>query len=400
MGLRDILFGRRKYQPRLEGYWQTLSGYSPVFTSWDGELYESELCRAAIDCLARNSAKLKPTFQGTAHSKMRTRLKVEPNPFQSWYQYLYQLRTILEAQNNAFILPVYDDDGVEVIGFFPVLPSNCELREADDGEPWLRYTFMDGMQGALPLDECGILSKHQYKDMLFGSSNQALRPTLEVIHSQNQGINEGVKNSATFRFLAKVNNFSKPEDLAKERKRFNEKNLQGESGGILLFPNTYSEIRQIEQKPYTMDADLQRLIQQNVYTYFGVNEDVLQNKCIGDAWDAFYEGAVEPFAIQASEVHSHMVFSDREISGSDNQILFTSNRLQYMSSRDKLNLGVLMMDRGAFNADEARELFNLSPLPDGKGKQYKIRGEYKDADGTPGSKDPAEEEINHALQAE
>ena len=224
------------------------------------------------------------------------------------------------------------------------------------------------------------MTRHQYKDDLFGSSNSALSATLDLVNMQRQGIREGIKNGATFRFMAKVTNFTKPEDLAKERKRFNSENLRGESGGLLLFPSTYGDIKQIDQKPFTVDADQMKLINTNVFNYFGVNEEVLQNKCYGDAWSAFYEGGVETFAIQASEVHTGMAFTGRERS-QGNKIMFTSNRLQYMTNSDKLNMAAMMVDRGVWNRDEARAVFNMPPLPNGEGQAYIIRGEYKDADG-------------------
>lgn len=379
MGLIDALFGRLR-QPRLGNFWQTVTGYSPVFTTWDGQMYESELVRAAIDALARHSGKLEVTVSGAANPRLRVRLRAQPNPFMSWYQYLYRVRTILECQNNCFIVPVYAPDGEGIDGFFPALPSSCEVREAEDGEPWLRYQFMSGVQAAIPLDECGIMTRHQYKDDLFGSSNSALSATLDLVNMQRQGIREGIKNGATFRFMAKVANFTKPEDLAKERKRFNADNLRGESGGLLLFPSTYGDIKQIDQKPFTVDADQMKLINTNVFNYFGVNEEVLQNKCYGDAWSAFYEGGVETFAIQASEVHTGMAFTGRERS-QGNKIMFTSNRLQYMTNSDKLNMAAMMVDRGVWNRDEARAVFNMPPLPNGEGQAYIIRGEYKDADG-------------------
>ena len=251
MGLIDALFGRLR-QPRLGNFWQTVTGYSPVFTTWDGQMYESELVRAAIDALARHSGKLEVTVSGAANPRLRVRLRAQPNPFMSWYQYLYRVRTILECQNNCFIVPVYAPDGEGIDGFFPALPSSCEVREAEDGEPWLRYQFMSGVQAAIPLDECGIMTRHQYKDDLFGSSNSALSATLDLVNMQRQGIREGIKNGATFRFMAKVTNFTKPEDLAKERKRFNSENLRGESGGLLLFPSTYGDIKQTKSPlPWT-----------------------------------------------------------------------------------------------------------------------------------------------------
>ena len=376
MGLFDTLFGKGRRQPQDGGFWKTLSAYTPAFTSWDGSMYESDLCRAAIDALARHSAKLEPTVNGSGQPRLRSRLKAQPNPFMTWSQFLYRTRTILEIQNNCFIVPVYDMTGQEIEGYFPVLPSRCELVDVS-GDPWLRYTFLGGLTAALPFDECGLLTRHQYQDDFFGDANTALGATLNLIHMQQQGIQEGIKNGATFRFLARVNNFSKPEDLAKERRRFNEKNLQGESGGILLFPNTYTDIKQIEQKPYTVDADQMKLIQQNVYNYFGVNEDVLQNKAYGDAWSAFYEGAVEPFAIQLSETLTAMTYTSGERSR-DNKIFFTSNRLQYMTNADKLNVSAQLVDRGVFSRNDARAVWNLPPIEGGDA--YVIRGEYMSAD--------------------
>ena len=126
-----------------------------------------------------------------------------------------------------------------------------------------------------------------------------------------------------------------------------------------------------------MDADQQALIKQNVFDYFAVNEDVIQNKTFGDAWLAFYEGAVEWFAIQLSEVLTKMLFSERERQFG-NRIWFTSNRLQYMSNADKLNAISTFADRGLMTRNELREIMNLSPLPDEIGNQIPARGEYYD----------------------
>ena len=295
VGLLSKLFNRPMKSGTPEGFFKTLTAYAPAFTSWGGSLYESELVRAAIHARATHISKLQVVINGSAKPKLQTKLKAGPNEWQTWGQFLYRLSTILDIQNTAFVVPVLDWMG-EVSGFFPVLPSRCEIIQYS-GEPWLRYEFIGGDHAAIELQSCGIMTKFQYSDDFFGEDNRALAPTMDLVSIQNQGIAEGVKSAATFRFMAKVNNFSKPEDLAKERQRFTRENLQGE-GGVLLFPNTYSEIQQIKSTPFVVDAEQMDAINQNVYSYFGVNADVLQNKAYGDAWSAFYEGAIEPFAIQ------------------------------------------------------------------------------------------------------
>lgn len=377
MGLFEKIFGKR---PRPvgtpEGFFKMLNGYTPTFTSWDGKLYESELVRSVIHAKAVHVSKLSISVNGSGNPVLQTRLQYGPNGWQTWGQFLYRLSTILDMQNNAFIVPVLGDAD-RITGFFPLLPSCCTIEQYD-GEPWLRYSFSDGSTASIEYSKCGIMTKHQYENDFIGSYNDALLNTMELINVQHQGIAEAVKSSATYRFMAKVTNFTKPEDLAKERKRFNQENLQREGGGLLLFPNSYNEIQQIKSAPFVVDADQMQLIRTNIFDYFGINEDILQNKAYGDAWSAFYEGAIEPFAIQLTDVLTKMAFSPNE-RAHGSYIMATANRLQYMSNTDKLNVSAQMADRGLMCLDEIREIWNLPPIPDGKGKVFICRGEYKQA---------------------
>lgn len=373
MGLFDKIFKRPEPGGQPQGIFQTLTAYTPVFTSWGGKLYESELIRAAINARATHISKLSVEIKGSAQPKLKTKLKSGPNEWQTWGQFLYRLSTILDVNNTAFIVPVMNDY-MEVSGIFPVLPSQCEIVQYNN-EPWLRYQFGTGQYASIEMKRCGVMTKFQYEDDFFGSDNSAINPTMELINIQNQGISEAVKSAATFRFMAKMNNFVKTEDLAKERQRFTRENLENGGGGVLLFPNTYSEIKQIESKPFVVDAEQMKMIQTNVYNYFGVNEDILQNKAFGDAWAAFYEGAIEQFSIQFSEVVTKMLFTERERAAGA-FVMATANRLQYMSGKEKLSYATIMGDRGFVMIDEIREVFNLPPLPNGMGQRLPVRGEY------------------------
>lgn len=369
---------------------QTLTAYQPVFTNWGGAIYESEIVRAAIDARARHISKLRVETVGTANPSLQSKLKQGPNQWQTWSQFLYRASTILDVTNNCFIVPVFDER-MTITGMFPVLPTMCTLVEYK-GEIWVRYQFSNGLVGAVEFRKCAILTKHQYRDDFFGSSNLPLHETMQLIHIQNQGIEEAVKNTSTFRFMAQLSNFAKPDDLKKESERFVKENFatEAKSGGFLLFPNTYKDIKQIDVKPYTVDADQMEQIRQNVYNYFGVNEDVLQNKAFGDAWSAFYEGAVEPFAIQFSEAVTKAMFSERE-RAQGSEIIATSNRLQYMSNADKLNVSSQLLDRGIFSINDVRDIWNL-PHVEG-GDERIIRGEYYSAtEKINGGTDNADEE--------
>ena len=379
MGLFDIFLKNRpkKAENEKQSTFKMLDGYTPKFTTWGGEIYESELIRSAINARATHISKLRVDLQGSARPALQSKLLKAPNQFQTWSQFLYRVSTILDVHNTAFIVPVYDKYG-EPSGIFCPLPHKTEIVQYGT-KPYLVYTFGWNERAAIELEYCGILTKFQYKSDFFGESNHSLFPTMDLIHIQNQGIEEGVKSAATYRFWAQVNNFSKADDLAKERQRFSEENFSkdAQGGGLLLFPNTYQNINQVKSDPFVVQADEMKLIKDNVYQYFMVNEDVLTNKAFGDAWSAFYEGAIEPFAIQFSEVLTKMLFTLRE-QGNGNRLMLTANRLQYMSNKDKLDVSSQLLDRGIISINDAREIWNMPPVDGGDVRI--IRGEYWNAD--------------------
>lgn len=376
MGLFDKIFGRRPDpKGKYEGVFQMLNGYTPRFTSRNGGVYESELIRAAINARATQISKLHVETFGSAKPALRNKLKHGPNEFQTWSQFLYRLSTILDVHNTAFITPIWDEFG-QPSGVYTPLPSRCEIVQYGD-VPYLRYEFTNGDKASVELSYCGVMTKYQYRSDFFGETNDAIYPTMDLIHIQNQGIEEGVKSAATYRFMAQLSNFAKPEDLKKERVRWTKENLAADAngGGLLLFPNTYANVKQIDVKPWVVDAAQMDAIKDNVFLYFGINEDVITNKAYGDSWAAFYEGAIEPFAVQFSEVMTKMLFTLREQS-QGSYVMATANRLQYMSNADKLAVAEKMADRGLMTRNELREIFNLPPLDDEIGNTIPARGEY------------------------
>ena len=84
---------------------------------------------------------------------------------------------------------------------------------------------------------------------------------------------------------------------------------------------------------------------------------------------------IEPFAIQFSETVTAAAFTETEIQHGS-FVMLTANRLQYMSTAEKLSVSAQLADRGIMNRDEIREIWNLTPIPNGAGQAYTIRGEY------------------------
>jgi phage portal protein BeeE len=136
-----------------------------------------------------------------------------------------------------------------------------------------------------------------------------------------------------------------------------------------------SDYKELHVDNTTFDAAQMQLARDNVYKYFGVSEKLINGTYDESEFIAFYESVIEQFAIQFSETMTAAAFTETEIQRGS-YIMLTANRLQYLSTTEKLNVSAQMADRGIMNRDEIREIWNLPPIPDGAGQAYTIRGEY------------------------
>ena len=378
MGLFDSIKKKEKIENKVNSYFQTMNAYTPSFTTFEGSIYEMELTRAAIHSFATHCSKLKPEVNGSGNQTFARMLQYKPNPLMDTKKYLYRLATSYMVDNTAMIAPLYDRSYENIVGFYPLATPKVRIQEAE-GIKYIRYEFEPGNFGVFRLDDAGIMNQFQYKNEIFGESNACLYPTMELINTNNQGIVEGVKSSATLRFLAKIAQTLRPDDLEKERKRFVESNFNSSNaGGVMLIDAKYEDVKQLQTNQYTIDSAQMSQIKENVFNYFGTNEDILQNKFTSDQWGAYYEGKLEPFAIEASLVHTNMKFTMHEIAFGNN-IIFTANRLQYASNKEKLDIVTQLFDRGFLTHNQGLEVFNMSSIGAEGEKRY-IRKEYGLAD--------------------
>ena len=165
MGLLEILFPKKKEIALANTTFKMLNGYTPVFHTWSGKIYESQFVRSAIDSRARHIMKLAIRVTGGTKSELITSLKKKPNSFMTWSQFLYRVSTILDVQNNAFILPLRNKYG-DITGIYPICPREWELVMTSDGNVWIRFKFDSG-KTAEKLSDVGILTKYQYESDYF-----------------------------------------------------------------------------------------------------------------------------------------------------------------------------------------------------------------------------------------
>lgn len=337
------------------------------YVRFNGELLDIDTIVACIDALARNLAKMeltairkdKDNISITDRTSDIAKVLKKPNPYMCQYDFIYKVFALYFTSNNAYIWPEYDEQGI-LINLWPI---NCRYAKLyiKDGIELMRFELKHNHFYTVPYSQIIHLKNHYMEDDIFGDSNKAFRAIAELMDAQQQGIKGGIKNSAMIRGLLKAAQVMKEDDIKAARDRFIADNFAVENSGGVLFVDGKFDYTNIESKPYVVDAETMKLTREAAYTYFGVNEDFLQNKFNSEGYEAVYEGRLEPVATQFMQALTNGIYTERELSFG-NQIIANMARLKYQPLSVVTNMISVTKELGLFTRDEFREMLGYEPL--------------------------------------
>lgn len=373
-GFFETIFGKKegKTEKTFSGY-KLLNGYEAYFTNWGKNVYDSKVARTAIDRIATQAAKLTPKhIQGsvTNHIKgdINYLLSNKPNPIMTTYDFLYKITSQLYTYNNAFIYIQKDSRGF-IKGFYPILSYEDKLLQDKSGKVFLKFNFYGGKSYTLPYTDLIHLRRFYNEDDYWGSSNKCLGTDLETAHTSSEGINNAIQTSNNLKGILAFQGMLKPEDIKANRDKFVEDFLHnGNKSGIAAL-DSKATFQNIEVKPITLDDKQLQKVNDNIYDYFGVSEDIIRNDYTPDKWNAFFEGVIEPLSIQLEQAFTNAIFNEQAIRLDGNRIIFTTHRLQYASLDQKIELVKTLASFGLLRKDEAREVLELAPLGGDEGEK-------------------------------
>jgi len=359
-----------------------MNNFLPIFSTFGNNAYKSSVTRSAINAIAQNAAKIKPKVIGHDQDgnvieikKYEYVLTKRPNAYMSAYDFNLKLFTQLFNKNNAFAIIEYIDGKLNLL---PVNYTTVDALEYND-LLFMRFYLNGGDTLTVPYSDCIHLRRHFYDDDLYGESNDAILPTLDVITAMDDGLTNAVKSSASLRGILKFqNSMLKDGNIESSRKRFVDSFLTaGNNGGIGALDGK-AEFQELKNEPQFINPIQAKAIKERVYDYYHVSDAIIQSKYKEDEWNAFYESTIEPLAIQMSLEYTEKILTDRE-KALGQEIMFEANRLQYASNKTKIELVKTLMPLGLLTVNESREVFNMTPIVGEDGEKRLISLNFVDA---------------------
>ena len=358
------IFNRSPTRVRYEVVQDKGNGYY----QWGGELYKSDILRSCIQPHVSAIGKLTPVHvkaEGDEADYFYIRkILTEPNPYMAGCMLQEKLAAQLTLNRNAFAYINRDHNGYP-IELYPLPVMSTEALYDRGYNLYLRFVLRNGRMVTYPYRDVIHLRRDYYENDIFGTSAQeALTPLMELVGTSDKGLMDAIKNGAIIRWLVKWNQTIRPEDLKKQAENFAEMYLSTETNGTgVAATDAKAEVQQIKPNDYVPNVLQTDRTERRIYSFFGVNQNIVQNSYTEDEWNAFYEAQIEPVAKQMSDEFTRKLFTPRERQAG-HRITFGANSLQYASMNTKLNL-LQMVDRGAMTPNEWREVLNMAPIEGG-----------------------------------
>ena len=337
-----------------------------------GGLRENEIVGAIANAVASNVAKLTPqvirkTAAGTTikNDKLSRLLEIRPNAENSTYDFLYKMASDLIYTSNAFAVVFFNDDCSEITSIQPITVTSHRIFEVD-GVLYFKFIWeYDKKSYTVPYQfVIHIKGRYNRKRFLGTPPDAELQNSTELLNVTYSGIKNVIRNSASLRGYLKYNNFIDDEELRQKVREFQSAYMSSDNeGGIAGLDNTI-DFKEITQKPPAIPITQVNFFRENIYRYYGVNEKILNSTYTEAEWNSFYEGVIEPIAIQLSLEFTYKLFTEGERSFG-NKIVFTTNRLQYATLQTRNAVAKDLFDRGIITINEYREFMYLPQTEDG-----------------------------------
>ena len=364
--LFSTIFGNKKQTEVTKTQLQMLNSYNAQFTTLNNNTYDSKVARQCIDRIATHCAKLIPkhikdSISNNIKGDINFLLQNQPNLIMSKFDFIYKTISMLYTDSNAFVFIAKDKEGM-ITGFYPVLALNYDLLQDAKGRIYLKFRFVNGKEYTLPYLELIHLRLFYNKHDIFGTNNKVLKTDIDTAHTASEGIKNAIKTSNNLKGILKyTNSMLKEKDIKASKEAFVKDflNLENESG--IAAVDSKAEFEAVNLKPITLDREQLKQVNYNIFDYFGISEKIVNNSFNPDEWNAFYEGVIEPRAIQMSDAFTNKIFSYKAIKDG-HKIVFTANRLQYATLANKISLLKEAGALGLLTKDEAREIIDLHPL--------------------------------------
>lgn len=362
------IFGTPKDTSEEYSIYRLLNTYQNSITPFNGDVWDTNTGRAAVDAFARRAAKVMPRhvrvsgalIDEVPQSRYNRLLQHAPNTIMPAYALWYRVAADYLIHNNAYIYPHYD--GGTLTALYAIEAQTIELLEQSGGI-YARFVFGTGQRKCIPYEQLIHIRRHFAKNDFFGDDNTPLHPVMLTAHTFNESMCKYAGLIGAIRGILKiVVGGMKDEDLAAHRNRFVRDNLKlSNNGSGVIVTDAKQEYIPATEKSTPIPTSQLEYIKAEIYEYFGISSAIVNGTATHDEEAEFTASAISPFYVQLTQAVTNCLFTETE-KGYGNKIIFETENLANASIADKMTVAKFLTEIGALSLDQALIMFGLPPV--------------------------------------
>jgi len=355
----------------------------PVFTDFGKDIYLSDFVNNAIERVASEISKIDVKSVVSVQNSIKiqnddlTKLfRNRPNPLQTTSDFLANVEWIRRKHRNVFIYPQYEiikSNGKEFkryTALYPLKPTSFEIGIGENGQVWeVKFYFEKGETFTIPYKELIHMKWRRGASTIIGggddngeSNDYEILRTLDALDKAIQGLPKTIEASLQVKGVYSAKTLADQDKLAGARDDL-EKHIKESKTGIIA-TDLGGEFTPVNLRVSEIPDSTLKFLKSVIQERYGVSAAILSGDYTGDQHSAFYQTAIEEFIIQFEQASTSTLFSEREQSVG-HMIKGYYNKVQYLSTADKLKIADLAKETGILTLNQINEMFGIEPFENG-----------------------------------
>lgn len=354
----------------------------PIFNSFGKNIFASDVVQSAIKCISDELIKCQPMHikqDGRTIIQQKSdisRVLESPNDLMTCSDFICKIVYLYMTQSNVFIFPQYEtysENGISqkrLVALYPLNPSTVQFVEDEKGALFVNFTFSDGSETDLIPYDYLIHWRKDYtaNDYLGGNRNgradvESLLKILNINNTLIESLPNAIKSSYSINGVMKYGSVLSMEKQKENLDKFNQL-LDNNKSGIVSV-DMGGEFIPISKDIKLIDNDTLRFINEKILQFFKVPLCILQGDFTSSQHEAFLQNTVEPLIVSLGQAFTKTLFSGRSSFGFGNKVVFYFDRIESMSTEQKIKIIQELGGRGALTNNYMLSMFGIPPYENG-----------------------------------
>lgn len=361
--------------------WKELNSYQAIFSVFGNDAFNSHIVRSCVRPIADLTSKAEAKCKDKQIERM---LNKRPNMYMNGCDFLKKVRTRYEVLGTTFIY-LQRDAAYRIVGAYPVPYSYFEAYEYANGL-FIKFYFSGTGAESLTLPwEDLVACRKDYKDSdISGDDNSAIVKTLELINTVDEGLANSIKATANLRGILKsTKSMLAPEKIKEQKDIFVRDYMSLDNKGGIASLDSTQEFIPIEMKPLTASYEQRKEAREDIYRYFGVNDDLITGKITTEFLENFHKLRIAPFLAALSRELTSKIYKGKSGAYEGNDIVYVADQGEFMTMTQKLELFNKVVLYGGMTVNEWRHLLGYNDLDGGDIPIRRLDADYINLDGSP-----------------